>query len=192
MRAMMLFRHPRRARSGAGLAIAAAATALLSGCGDSMVYYQSRYVPASSDEAFSPASQLSWQGDHEVYELPAEPPAVDESRPRVDCKQPAEVFKGQGMVGLTDDAPPYHDPNPPIRLANQGDDEMVAALPPVKATPVAKFGEMETVGAREPVGPTPVGGSAKGPFPFEASGKNNEPLTMAATRDSDDWCAPQK
>jgi hypothetical protein len=175
----------------AGLALAAAAVALLAGCGDSMAYYQTRYIPSSGDE-YSAASQLSWQGDREVYELPAEPPAVDESRPRVACKEPGEVFKGQGIIGLTDNAPPYPDPNPPIALARSGDESPAGALPPVKAVPVADWGELERVGAREPIGPTQVSATDQGPYPFEASGKNVEPLNMAKTRDSDDWCPPRK
>jgi len=194
MSAMTVSRHlhPARFLQAGALGLTALAMLMMTGCGDSTVYYQTRYVPTSSDEAFSPASQLGWSGDREVYELPAEPPAVDEDRPRIDCKQPAEVFKGPTIVGLTDSAPAYPDPNPPIALARTGDEELQAGLPPVKVLPIAKFGDPDVVGAREPVGVPPVASTDHGPFPVVSSGKNNPPLDLAATRDSDDWCAPKK
>jgi hypothetical protein len=183
-------RHPHAQRTVLGLAGLAALT--LAGCGNNTIYYQTRYVPTSSDEAFSPASQLAWSGDREVYELPAEPPAVDEDRPRIDCKQPAEVFKGQQIVGLTDNAPAYPDPNPPIALARSGDEPPSSALQPVKPLDLARFGDEDIVGAREPIGHPKVGITDPGPFPVVSSGKENPPLDLAKTRDADDWCEPKK
>jgi hypothetical protein len=71
---------------------------LIAGCGDSTMYYQTRYIP-SSDESFTTIGRLGYSADDDVYELPAQPPTLDgEHRKRADCAVPGQKFKPQAKV----------------------------------------------------------------------------------------------
>lgn len=79
------------------------ALALMSGCGESGLYYQTRYIPTSIDSAFAIES-ATWFGDSQVLELPASPPALDgEHRARADCARPYQKFKPIAVVGIGDE-----------------------------------------------------------------------------------------
>lgn len=77
--------------------------AILAGCGDTSerAYYRSRYVPTSSETAYSAAERSKWKGDLTVYELPAAPPDLDgEALARGECERPGPKMKPQPVVGL--------------------------------------------------------------------------------------------
>ncbi len=79
------------------------ALTLMSGCGESAVYYQTRSIPTSIDSAYAIES-ATWFGDKEVLALPASPPDLDgEHRPRADCARPYQKFKPIAVVGIGDD-----------------------------------------------------------------------------------------
>jgi hypothetical protein len=87
------------------LAFLVPALVLLGGCGGDRLYYQTRYIPTSSEQVYSITEQATWSGDHEVYELPAPPPDLNgEHRPRVNCAAPGPKFKVTAQVGLSDEA----------------------------------------------------------------------------------------
>lgn len=86
------------------LGLTVLALACLSGCGGDYLYYQTRYIPTSSEQSFSPSARWFRTEDREVYELPANPPALasvegqDDHRARVDCKPPGPTFKPQPLA----------------------------------------------------------------------------------------------
>ncbi len=179
------------------MALAAAAAlclVALGGCGD--IYYQTRYIPQSAESVYSGTEQAFWTGDREVYELPANPPAIDElHRARVDCKRPGQSFKSQTMVGLTD---------PDRRYDGTGDAILVGALDggpapahgplTIPKTAVSAMGDDYGSGARPGIGAIPVAASDHDPVPFRGSGTNLAPKrVVAAYRDDQtDWCPPNR
>lgn len=164
----------------------------LAGCGD--MYYQTRYIPVSSEDAFSMHERVTWSGDKEVYELPANPPAIDTlHRERVDCKTPGQKFKGQAMLGIYQ--PAMHGETGEI-VAVGGLDKGPHPgnpFPPQKDYPVGVQGDAIDRGAREPIGLIPVGGADRGPYPFRGSGTDTIGSdAMGAYRDDQTfWCPPQ-
>lgn len=159
----------------------------LTGCGD--LYYQTRYIPVSADAAYSVAERSTWSGDREVYELPANPPAIGaEHRERRPCLPPEQRFKPTAMLGIYDETH-QHEQGPVTPMAAYGE---AKGLPPkpMAAYPISGWYTAKVPGAKEPVGLIPVGVSAKGPYPFGASGRDrSDPPTMAAWRtDETSWC----
>lgn len=74
--------------------------ALMSACGESGLYYQTRYIPTSIDSAYA-IDSATWFGDSQVLELPASPPDIDgEHRARADCVRPYQKFKPVAVVGV--------------------------------------------------------------------------------------------
>ncbi len=77
--------------------------ALLGGCSESL-YYETRYIPTDIDSSYSVASQATWSGDREVYELPAAPPDLEsEQAARVRCTYPYQKFKPTPIVAIHPD-----------------------------------------------------------------------------------------
>ncbi len=164
----------------------------VTGCGD--MYYQTRYIPVSADDSFSLHERMTWSGDKEVYELPANPPAIDTlHRQRVDCKTPGQKFKGQTMLGIQD--PGLHPETADVVAVGALDKGPFpgAAYPPQKDYPVGVPGDPIERGAREPIGLIPVGDGERGPFPFRGSGTETIPAQpVGAYRDDQTfWCPPQ-
>lgn len=76
------------------------ALSLMTGCGESGLYYQTRYIPTSIDSAFA-IEGATWGGDSQVIELPASPPDLEgEHRARADCVYPYQKFKPVAVVGV--------------------------------------------------------------------------------------------
>lgn len=79
------------------------ALVLMTGCGESGLYYQTRYIPTNIDSAYA-IEKVTWFGDAEVLELPASPPDLDgEHRARADCARPYQKFKPIAVVGVGDE-----------------------------------------------------------------------------------------
>lgn len=126
------------------LAVLAAAL-ILAGCDPAV---QARRPPTSVDEAFGP---FVWRREaRQVYELPAERPALDplDARPR-DCRPPGPQFKPQPLVGIyeprrverrreplalvgwQEPAPSGPPPLPPLRLHGWYDEPSPGAKEPI-------------------------------------------------------------
>jgi hypothetical protein len=165
----------------------------LAGCGD--VYYQTRYIPPSVDDVYSTSERMTWSGDRQVYELPANPPAIDDlHRQRVDCKRPGQEFKPVAMVGLADATARYQGPPDGMIVGGINDGPLPGnALPPMKGLPLAAWGDDRGMGARENIGVNPIGDSDHGPFPFRGSGTTTiPPNPLSAYRDDQtNWCPPR-
>jgi hypothetical protein len=74
---------------------------VFAGCGGGgREYYQTRYIPTSSEASYSSFERSKWSGDLSVYELPAAPPNYGDEEPRVRacCDTPGPQFKPQAMV----------------------------------------------------------------------------------------------
>jgi hypothetical protein len=171
------------------LALAAVSLAL-AGCGDE--YYQTRYIPVSSESTYSAYEQAGWSGDREVYELPANPPAYGEMhRPRKDCLQPGQQFKPQTMAGITDEQ--HHDEIADVTPISATNDLSTGnPYPRPKDYPVAAWDEAKPAGAHEPTGVTQVGIDDRGPFPFRGSGTETIPANKVADwKDPEGWCIDQ-
>lgn len=112
---------------------------LLAGCGDSTMYYQTRYIP-SADESFTTAGRLGYSADDEVYELPAQPPTVDgEHRKRVDCAVPGQKFKPQAKVAFAPEEVRGNGPTEgPVVVAEDARMHPVGPDRSLKDVPVAK------------------------------------------------------
>ena len=182
----------------AGLLAAFLALPLLSGCADSL-YYQTRYVPNSSEGAFSLGDRLFWTEESEVYELPANPPALasnadDEHRQRIDCKRPGQAFKANqiGGGGLTEIRGQSSITNP--RLAALSDDPGLPRAPgPGKPVPIGGWHEEMPIGAREPAGLIPIGAFEDRPRSTPGSGIGRIPAKPIATiGDETGYCPPAR
>ncbi len=78
--------------------------AIVGGCTSHREYYQTRYVPSSSEESYSSLARTSWKGDKEVFELPSQPAGTgDLHRQRRPCALPGPRFKPDAMVGTHDE-----------------------------------------------------------------------------------------
>jgi hypothetical protein len=161
----------------------------LCGCGN--MAYQTRYIPVSAESVYSPAEQMTWSGDKEVYELPANPPAIDEAhRARVDCRTPGQKFKPVAVAGIEDRQKNKELADPSLIARLNDDPEPGSPFGPQKDYPVAAYYDAEQRGAREPIGLVPVGVGDQGPFPFRGSGTLTIPASPVAAYRTDqiDWC----
>ncbi len=162
------------------------------GCGESM-YYQSRYAPTSVDDAYGWGSRWTWDGDKEVYALPANPPAVDElHRTRQDCQPPGQKFKPATVATVewskqaTGGGGP--EPYPAARLDEPG---MVPIRGSLLDHPRFAMERPNPKGAHEPIVATKVGMSENAPQSTPGSGiKQNLTPYAPATYRSDEviWC----
>lgn len=178
---------------------ALALVASLSGCGGDYLYYQTRYIPTSSEQSFSPSAQWFWTENKEVYELPSNPPALasvegqNDHRQRVDCKPPGPVFKpealakygkgqgnGRGEVDGTEMAsmgqpsgiPPAPKARDPRALGGWGNDHQYG---PDEVRPVRVVGLSDKL----PQVPLYTDGTIK-------------PKPMATTGSDEGWCPPKQ
>jgi hypothetical protein len=161
----------------------------LAGCGD--MAYQTRYIPVSAESVYSPAERATWSGDREVYELPANPPAIDElHRQRIDCATPGQRFKPPPMAGIEDSHRHKETADPSLVARLNDDPEPGSPWGPQKDYPVAAWYEAEQRGAREQIGLVPVGVGDTGPWPFRGSGTETIPASSMAVYRTDqiDWC----
>lgn len=82
------------------------AALLAAGCANRREVYQARYIPTSGDAVFASYERARWKGDKEVFELPANPPGLEEDhRARMECQQPGPQFKPQTMLGIDKGGP---------------------------------------------------------------------------------------
>lgn len=160
----------------------------LAGCGDE--YYQTRYIPPSSDSSFTLASRATWSGDKQVYELPPEPPAVGVDRPRQDCIPPGGVIPDSPLVGIRD-ADGHFETGEVVTIAGTYDEPM-HSLPPDKQAPIYAYDDPHPPGPVVPIGAIPVAGTQQPPFAGSSS-QLIEPVPLASYRtDQTLWCNVDK
>ncbi len=176
----------------------AAALFLLAGCADS-IYYQTRYAPTSSSGSFSIGERMFRTEDNEVYELPANPPALataqeDSHRSRVDCRRPGQAFKSNPIAGIDGDeihGNPDGSVTPIARMSN--DLELAKSPGPGAPQPLAGWQDEGRYGARERRDPPKVGGAEDRPASVPGSGTTVIAPNKIATIDNDTgWCPPQR
>jgi hypothetical protein len=162
-----------------------AAVVVLAGCGDP--YYQTRYIPLSAEAVYSPTERAGWHGDREVYELPAHPPAVDSTRPRLACLEPDQAFKSQTMLGLRE-SDRVHDIADPEKIYAMGE-ETAAGPKPLKDYRLYAWSDDQEPGAKEHIGIRPVGVMEEGPSPFYGELEHSDAPKVADWRDDEsEWC----
>jgi hypothetical protein len=177
-------------RASAKLLVVIPVLLALGGCGDE--YYQTRYIPPSSDACFSLSARATWYGDRQVYELPADPPAIGTDHPRRDCLPPGQVLPGPTIAGL--EYGTSHQEVGEVVAISGTSEPPLAALPPLKNAAIYGWEEAREQGAHEPIGLIPVGNSYLGPNPYRGQGTDTvAPVDMAKYRDDQrNWCDVDK
>ncbi|MBA3710098.1 MAG: hypothetical protein H0W83_14910, partial [Planctomycetes bacterium] len=149
-----------------------------------------------ADSVYSASEQLTWNGDREVYELPANPPAIDDlHRSRVDCKRPGQAFKARSMVEIADHSDRYNGLAEVAMVGGQDNGPLPGRAPAaLKATPIAAMDDAYGSGAPVHSHPMPVAAWNTDPTNFRGSGTSLYPVTpVAASRDDQtDWCPPRR
>ena len=164
---------------------------LLAGCGDSTMYYQTRYIP-SSDESFTAVGRLGYGADSEVYELPSQAPAIDgEHRKRVDCVVPGPRFKSQAKVEYAQEEVHGHGPSEGATIADEdarmhptGPDRRLKDLPVAKIENQPFEGLLQT--QRETI---PVAITDYRPHSTTGAGTDRNPtIAIEADKDGNPYC----
>ncbi len=163
----------------------------LTGCGDS-IYYQSRYAPTSVDDAYGAGSRWTWDGDKEVYALPANPPAVDDlHRTRQDCVTPGQKFKPTTVAMVEWSTQAGGGSPEPYPAARMDDPTMVPIRGDLLDHPRFAMERPNPQGAHEPIVNPKVGMSDNTPQSTPGSGTKHSitPYPPAIYR-SDEviWC----
>jgi hypothetical protein len=177
--------HMRRLTSAAAAAVAVLA---LAGCGDDAVY-TSRSMPTSAEDSYSAGAKSFWSEDKEVYELPANPPAIDDlHRTRAACARPGQKMKPTTLAGVSDVRPAAMTRREPTLISGrsyQPDPLPLAALP--DTVPVAGWHHESETGAREPLERLPLAGLENRPASQKSSGTDRrqhlEPLVGVGEAD---------
>lgn len=186
-------------RVAALTAAVAAATLALSGCADS-VYYQTRYAPTSSEEAYSASERMFWHEDTEVYALPANPPALvtgttdgdDDHRARRDCKPPGQQFKPfQVATGNGEDSH-HHSVIPTLQVATMGEDPAHGPRTG-PASSLVGWHDETVPGAHDYREQPRVAGYEDRPKSVRGEGIDRRtPDPVAGVLDDEGWCPPRK
>ena len=171
---------------------------LTGGCADN-VYYQTRYAPTSGEDTYSFSERLFQSEDREVYETPANPPALasgedDDHRSRVDCRKPGQDFKAGRVAagGGTEIHGHGQSDGPPV--ARMEDEPLLGRGPGPDTPPkMADWHDAGTPGARERPGLVPVANYDTRPTSQVASGIGmRQAELLAGTREDATWCPPQR
>jgi hypothetical protein len=175
----------------------AAALVLLAGCADS-IYYQTRYAPTSSSGSFSLGERMFRTEDKEVYELPANPPALsteteDGHRSRVECRRPGQAFKSDPIAGVEGDEIHGNPDGSVTKIAVMSNDLELAKSPgPDAPQPLAGWHDEERYGTRERRDPPKVGAFEDRAQSVPGSGTKVIAPNKIAVMDSDPgWCPPK-
>jgi hypothetical protein len=165
----------------------------IAGCGDpaARAYYQTRYVPTSSETVFSATERAKWRGDLSVYELPAAPPDLDgEALARNECAKPGPKFKAAPVVGLHGETPASGQADLQVPSGMDKRPVPVGALGPLPGYAIAaqrgpdvaglpQHNLMTTVGDWDTRQPTP-GINVRAP----------QPMGLMRPADKADYCLP--
>ena len=166
---------------------------VIAGCGNpsERAYYQTRYVPTSSEVAYSSSERAKWKGDLSVYELPAAPPDLDnEALPRNECAKPGPQFKAQQVVGLHDD----HDGTDIADIQDPGGWDKrpvpVGALRPLPGYEPGIQRGPDVGGIPQPNWYTKTGDWDKRPVITGITEKPAQPAGVMRAQEKTDYCLP--
>lgn len=174
----------------------ALAVLALSGCANS-VYYQTRYAPTSSEQSFGFGERLFWSEDKEVYELPANPPAIatddeDLHRSRVECREPGQQFKpGQVATGGGTEVHGTSLVDGPT-VGTMGDDTTPRSPRPERPQPISGWHDEPRYGTRETRDPVKVVGPNLTPISAAPGSRIDKiaPNPISTIGDDTGWCPP--
>lgn len=159
---------------------------VMGGCGNT--YYQTRYHPDSLEEA--QAHRLSRHDDPMMYEVPSQPPALVEPRPRV-CGRPGEGFPPLAIVGVHKD-PMGVDSIQPIPVGGY-DRRPLEIESPTKPIVPRVYGMYDPLarGPLVPLGIDPVGRYDGRPVSRTGAVSTSFiPVVAGYRRDEVIWCNP--
>jgi hypothetical protein len=169
------------------------AALVLGGCsGRNDAVYTTRQMPTSSEDAYASMAKRTWSEDNEVYELPAQPPAIDDlHRPRAVCASPGQRMKPITIGGVANPMYVNRGHSLPLNTGRMSDRPDPLPLIPLKPlSPVAAFGYEEPIGAREPVQTLPVAAYDDRPRSQASSGVGRRLIdeALARTAEANVWC----
>lgn len=176
------------------LICAVVTTFVLGGCADN-AYYQTRYMPTSSEESFSVGERLFWNEDSQIYELPSHPPALaanevgadDDHRQRIDCASPGPKFQSPRVASGNGTEVRGNSQVNGLTVASMRDDHAGVALPPGPATPIGGWHDERELGAHDDRPQDPVAGYDTRPKPIRGEGIDRRPVqTVAGMRDDEE------
>ena len=181
------------------IAGAVATTFVLGGCADN-AYYQTRYMPTSSEESYSTGERLFWTEDAHIYDLPSHPPALaanevgadDDHRQRQDCALPGPKFLSPRVAAGN---------RPEIRGQSTVDGLRVAVMreddsnPRIPANPATRMGVMQQereLGAHDDRPQDPVSATDSRTRSVRGEGIDRRPVDkLSVMRDDEGWCPPK-
>lgn len=182
------------------LTFAVVTTFVLGGCADN-AYYQTRYMPTSSEESYSAGERLFWKEDAQVYDLPSHPPALaanevgadDDHRSRIDCAPPGVKFHAPLVASGNGTEVRGNSEVNGLQIASMRDDQAGVTLPPGPATPIGGWHGERELGAHDDRPQDSVAGFDTRPQSVGGEGINRRPAeNLAGTRDDEGWCPPKR
>ena len=156
---------------------AVAAILALAGCAGNDAIYSTRSMPTSAEDSYSGGARFLWTEDPEVYELPANPPAIDDHRPRLRGQAPGQRLKSNPVAGMSDPLPASSARGDVTAVATISDRPDPLPLPPLPGNaPLAAIHHETVPGPRESMGLIPLGGTEDRPASQQASGLDRLPI----------------
>ncbi len=172
---------------------------VLGGCANN-AYFQTRYLPTSSEETYSSSQRLFWSEDTQVYDLPSKPPALasevgadDDHRARIDCAKPGPEWKADRVATGNGTAIQGRSQVDGLPLVGIHEERGGVPLPPERLAPTGAWHDERVLGARDTRAHEPISGYDQRPLPVPGEGinRNNHGL-VAGMRDDEGWCPPTK
>jgi len=175
-------------------AAAVAVILALAGCGGDDAVYTSRSMPTSSEDSYSQGAKSFWREDKEVYELPANPPAIDDlHRKRATCARPGQKMKPITLAGISDEVPASRSRAERTLVGGQSYQPDPLPLKALRdSTPVAAWHYETVPGPREPLERFKLAGTEDRPASQKSSGtdKRRENEALIGVGEADIYCGP--
>ena len=172
---------------------------VLGGCANN-AYYQTRYMPTSSEETYSASQRLFWREDSQVYDLPSNPPALaseagadDDHRVRADCAMPGPEWKTDRLAAGNGAAIQGRSQVDGVPLVSIHEERVGVPLSPERLAPTGGWHDERILGARDTRVHEPISGYDQRPIPVPGEGINRQSYGLVAgMRDDQNWCPPTK
>ena len=184
----------------AALTCAVMSMFVLGGCADN-AYYQTRYMPTSSEESFGTGERFFWKEDAQIYDLPSHPPALaanevgadDDHRQRRECALPGPKLKSQTVAAGNGTEIRGQSLVDGLRVAAMRDDESNPRMPANPATPIGGWHQETELGARDDRPQDPVAGTDTRPMSVRGEGIDRRPVdNLSIMREDEGWCPPKR
>ena len=181
-------------------ACAVATTFVLGGCADN-AYYQTRYMPTSSEESYGAGERLFWTEDADIYHLPSHPPALaanevgadDDHRQRKDCAQPGPKFNSQRVAAGNRTDVTGRSSVDGLRVAVMREDDSNPRIPANPATKMGGMHQERQIGAHDDRPQDPVSATESRTRSVRGEGLDRRPAdTLSAMRADEGWCPPTR